>query len=278
MPVDTPRSPTTTTTSPVPLTEFPLDTVLFAIDALGPPDELLLAREVQRLGYENATLLVFAAGADDLRAAAEDSYDRVDAPPLLGRPASYLVWPGTTDRAGIAVQWAAGAWADLFLESATEEELRTAATGLRADAAEPARFMFTVSAPPGLHLGIAEPYREGDEANTTNLVFAVDDGPLPEPFSPGGAVVQVTVGEYFDTYDGGPTPNTTLDGRPARVNDGIDSYSVELLDLDPYIVTVWVTGDARDVFSPQEANALALSVALVGTMDDRSQWTDEPLV
>jgi hypothetical protein len=238
----------------------------------------------------NGILVVLCAQGQDL-ACRREGYDRVDAPPVDGRPASYLYQQtGEGPRAeAIAFLWAPGAQAVLFHApgAGTEAQLVQLAQSLRTDVGEPARFGLTVSPPPGLRLVQTSPILVGADGPglLSGLTFDLGDGPLSEAPTRSGPSIQVRV-DYDDVRwvsEGEPmVANTTVGGRPAWVDDQTNgfahSYTVWLLDPGQPAVMVSVTGDgATDRFGAQQANDLALSVQALGTWDDRTQWTESPI-
>jgi hypothetical protein len=219
---------------------------------------------------------VFAKGQDGARARIVEQYEQEQAPPVSGRPASYLyLSTGEGPRLeGIAFQWAPDAWAYLFhTPDGNDAELVTLAGSLRTDLAEPARFGLTLGPPAGLHLIEAMPFAEGADGPglLTGLSFDAGSG------------VTVSVRVDFDDVrwvsEGEPmTPNATIDGRPAWVDTTDITYTVVLLDTGRPAVSVSILGDGYATrFGPDSAQALALSVQPLGSWTDRSQWTEEPI-
>lgn len=222
---------------------------------------------------------VFAQGQDAVRAQIIEQYEQEQAPPVSGRPASYLyLSTGEGPRLeGIAFQWAPQAWAYLFhTPDGDDAELVALAGSLRSDRDEPARFGLTVSPPADLRLIEAMPFAEGADGPglLTGLTFGLGD----EPDGP-----TVTVRVDFDDVrwvsEGEPmVPNANVGGRPAWVDTTDTTYTVFLLDAGRPAVSVSIVGEGyASKFGPEAAQALALSVQPLGSWTDRSQWTEEPI-
>jgi hypothetical protein len=256
--------------------EFPVDRQLFALAGYGDLSAVALAPGVQQLAYAGPRIDVFAAGAVPAWDVSDEPYEILAGPVVNGAPASFLDLTRYDGLEGIAFQWAPGAWGHLRVHG-DWDDLLAAAASLRTSVADPARFWFTVSPPPRLRLALARPFMGGDEGRLSSLTFTLDGGPLPR-LGPVEAYVRVSVGQYFDMGDGWPTPNATFGGRPAEVEVWGDEYHmVTLLDQEPYLVEVYVHGSVTDLFTVDDAAALALSVEILGTWEDRAQWTDDPI-
>jgi hypothetical protein len=114
-----------------------------------------------------------------------------------------------------------------------------------------------------------------------SLGFNRSGEPLPGP--PDGLIEQadlsmslVSSGVYGDAYP--TTPNTTVGGFPAIVTTTVDGdYSVTLLGVQSYRITVRVRAGALAHYPPEQANRLALNVGILGPPEDESQWTTDPL-
>jgi hypothetical protein len=289
--------PDVSATSTVAPTEFPLDRQLFALGHTAGHEltAVNLALHMQHLQYgdplgNGVSLQVYAAGADAQRLLVEGQYEHVAAPAVNGMPASYLY--GSTGEgprlAGITFRWAASGGALLFHDPGAGDEavLVQVAASLRTDVGQPARFGLRVSSPPGLRLVQTTPFALGADGPGlfSGVRFDFGEGSVREPSVDGPTVsVRVDFDDVRWVSEGEPmVPNTTLGGRPAYVQDDTQgparAYHVWLLDDGRPAVSVSVYGEgAVDRFGPEQANALALSVQALGTWDDRSQWTDDPV-
>jgi hypothetical protein len=259
---------------------FPLDRRMFALgETLGLPlSQVGLTPVQQMIEYGergDITLQVNASGS-------YQPPNAPDAPTVFGRPAAYnYPQKGGAAPIGIDFQWAPGAWATLTHTTLPgEPDLVTLAKSLRTDVNEPVRFPFTVSPPPSLRLGLVAPGVAGRLDGYSSLSFRVN---RPPPSEPNDWTMDVGVGVRSWYQEPAPpynavqqrTQNATIGGRPARAQLIGISYSVELLDDPEFIVIVWI--DDTKYFSPEDANALALSVRTFGTWDNTSQWTDKPI-
>ncbi len=277
---------------------FPLDRQLFALDeTLGMEfTGLGLAPNRQNLQFGPAlgngiTVDVYAAGQPNPWAS-DPAYHRIDAPPVDGRPASFL-WqpadpvpdgdPATLE--GITFQWAPQAWAAVFHRPAGNDEgtLLRLAESLRTDLDEPTLFGFTVSRPADLRLVHVQQLIAPD-GGQSQLWFDVGDERASTGLRDGEPYVLVSVdyGTPMESEGVPMRPNTTIGGRPAYVREdrrsGTTAYVVYLLDEGRPAVGVSLIGDAAvERIGAQQANALAISVEILNPWHDRSQWTENPI-
>jgi len=272
--------PGATTPAPTSLVapfEFPVDRQLFALGERPGRllDEVRLGRTVQELHYgqPDVKVTVFAAGADGPRQVLTDFLEHRDAPSVHGLPATFLY--ARTSVTGIEFQWAPGAWALIQRAGADvdEEQLVELAGDLRTDLDEPMLFCFTVSPPQSLHIDWAGQISDSGKVKSSELWLGLGDGTVPAPYTTAFRVT-VSVGDL----DLAVTPNRTIGEYQAFVNDDPTGYYVALFDDHGYSVQVTVAGDNfQELFSAQQANDLALSVRPLGSLTDRSQWTDDPI-
>lgn len=276
---------------------FPLDRQLFALDeTLGMEfTGLGLASNRQNLQYGPAlgngiTVDVYAAGQGNPWLS-DPAYDRVNAPPVDGRPARFLWQPADpapdgdpAALAGITFQWAPQAWAAVFHRPDGNDEgaLLRLAESLRTDLDVPTLFGFTVSQPDGLRLVHVQQLTAPD-GGQSQLWFDIGErasGGLRdgEPY----VLVSVDYGTPMESEGVPMQPNTTIAGHPAYVREDRQgdtaAYVAYLLDEGRPAVGVSLIGDAAvDRFGAQQAIALALSVEILGPWHDRSQWTENPI-
>lgn len=263
--------------APAATMQFPLDRQLFALgESLGLPlTDVELTPAQQYLSYGSGGIIVEvkAPGSD------EPPKGGRAAPSVFGRPAIY-VYPRTGGAvpAGVAFQWAPGAWALLVhTPEPGEPDLVTIAESLRTDINEPLRFPFTVNPPPELRVALVA--RGGPFGGPASIGFRVDSSPAsrPDDLTTDVMVVVSSWSQSPPEYAAGalPVQNATVGGRPARTYPGSSSYSVTLLDDHEFMVTVETSDTSR--FSIDEVNALALSIRTLGSWDDTAQWTEHPI-
>ena len=127
----------------------------------------------------------------------------------------------------------------------------------------------------GFELKFNRLLKESIEGEIANLVHVSRDWYKEQTL----AVVRVDYADEVWASEGElMEPNTTVGGHPAWVQDDTAAYTVYLLDEGRPAVSVSVHGEgAVDRFGPAQANELALSVQVLGSWTDRSQWTDNPL-
>lgn len=241
-------------------------------------DSYTTARRWQRISVRNAgwtglgSVTVHAPGrqAADPEGGVLRPETGTPAEPVDGRPAYWVDRPSGDL---LAWQWTDDAWAfvnyqDVRTEGEVDRETaRRIALAVRVGDGEPVTVPFTVPRPAPYQLvGTTADLRPpGDPFVRTGLLFATED-----PADAGRCVdcvaVAVENGDRVALQNG---VNQTVDGHPAVV----DGRKVTIYGFTAgFAVDVW-GGTADDAASL----AVARSVRLVPTPDDRSTWTARPL-
>jgi hypothetical protein len=279
-------SPTPTLTAP---SRFPLDHRLF--DLAGLPAGARIATvslfvgsqlmDIEGLTTKPVVLTVYAAGVDDPWLT-RTGFDRHPAPSIFGLPATFRIPAGgASPYRALTFQWAAGAYAELGANGASEELMLAWASGLRLIDPVPVRFAFAVTVPQALHLAVVA--IQTSETRPPGLTFAIGgEPPLRMPMVEESDPPLVSIGlRTKPNADPPQQPNIMISGHSAYVEHtesvkGDPTYRVSLLDIADWVVTVQVSGSgATQLFSADQANALALSVQTLGK--DSAQWTDNPI-
>lgn len=247
-----------------------------------------LAPKTQRIWYLNGAedlsdlrqvwVWLFAAGVTPLEVLQQPGRgpaEVIDAPAVNGRPAVYYRSEGVIHE--IAWHWEGGAWAVVGRYNGGPDNaqvLHRIAESVRTDLDEPALVPFTVKAPEGWRLIRVSPT---DRA----LTFALDEPSASDLdlnlYMP--ALAPVVLVDVVETERSRLLfrPTTTIGGHPAHVSSGSQADEVVLFDVDGYAVEVRVYAAAKQHFSVEQAETLALSVVPLGPPSDTSQWTDSPL-
>jgi hypothetical protein len=208
-----------------------------------------------------------------------------DAPPLHGQKA---VWHrndrGVVD--GLGWRWAPDAWAVVMstgvdLLAGGEASLRQVAESARFDGNEPLRLPFTITPVQGIHL-----LQTGHGSTAYGLWFGVDgvefspsstQTSVAGPAVMGGAPQVIVNVIWKDPQQQDRAPNAVRGGYQAVVVSQPDTYLVTLYGVAGYQVSVTIHGAALTRVSPEQADAMALSVTPLGPPNDTTQWTDMPI-
>lgn len=241
-------------------------------------DSYTTARRWQRISVRNAgwtglgSVTVHAPGrqAADPEGGVLRPETGTPTEPVDGRPAYWMSRPSGDL---LAWQWTDDAWAFVsYQDVRTEREVdretaRRIALAVRVGDGEPVTVPFTLPRPASYQLvGTTADLRPpGDPYVRTGLLFATED-PADEGRFVDCLAVAVENGERVASQNG---VNQTVDGHPAMV----DGRKVTLYGVAAgFAVDVW--GGAADAAA---SLAVARSVRLVPTPDDRSTWTTRPL-
>jgi hypothetical protein len=197
------------------------------------------------------------------------------AEPVAGRTAYWLNRTlGGQQGPMLAWEWADDAWAFVQPQGAEADKpdkdmMHRVATAVRVGDGEQVTMPFTVPVPKGHHLiGTATQIRpSGDPFVRTGLLFDTEDPHDPDRYASNQRGFQVSVengwkvGQQFGA-------NRQLDGLPARVVDG---------QVHIFALASGFAVDVQGAGSQDTLSAIARSVHLVSTLDDRSTWVSQPL-